>query len=431
MRHLATQTREDIRDLRISDVMADQTIELAATQRDRGARWQVRFAGHIDNRTGFTAADVQQQTRRALHRLELQLRVDAALVAVRGIGMQAVTTRATGDGERREERAFQQHIAGFTVHTGVFAAENTAHRERFFMVRDDQRIGVQRRLIAVEQRQRLALFRHAHHDAAIDAVKVEGVHRLTQLKQDVVGDVNHGVDRADTAAAQFFTHPQRGRRGHVDAFHNAAQVARAGISGVNLNRQRVVDGRRDRRDGRRVQGLRVQHRDIARHADNAEAVGTVRGNANFDGVIVKLQIIADVSADGRVCRQFDNAVMVVGNAKLGERAQHAFRRLAAQFRRFDFKIARQYCANGRHSHFEALAAVRRAADDVEQAIAADVHFGDAQFVGVRMLAALHHFAHDHAVKRACDRLNAVNFQARHGDLIRQRIAVKGRVYPLA
>ena len=48
-----------------------------------------------------------------------------------------------------------------------------------------------------------------------------------------------------------------------------------------------------------------------------------------------------------------------------------------------------------------------------------------------MLAALHHFTDHYAVEAAGNRLNAVDLEARHGDLIGKRFAVDRRVNPLA
>ena len=123
--------------------------------------------------------------------------------------------------------------------------------------------------------------------------------------------------------------------------------------------------------------------------------------------------------------------MIVGNSQFGEGAQHAFRRFAAQLCRFNFKIARQNGADGSNSNLQALTAVWRAADDVQQTFSADVNFCDAQFIGIRVLSALNHFANDNAVKAARHRLYAVNLKAGHRYLIRQRFAIDGRVNPLA
>ena len=109
--------------------------------------------------------------------------------------------------------------------------------------------------------------------------------------------------------------------------------------------------------------------------------------------------------------------MIVGNTQFRKRAQHAFRRFTTQFRSFDFEITRQNSTHGCHGHFQPLTAVWRTADNIQQAVAADIHFGDAQFVSVRVLSTLNHFAHHNAVERAGNRLHTVNFQARHGNLV--------------
>ena len=123
--------------------------------------------------------------------------------------------------------------------------------------------------------------------------------------------------------------------------------------------------------------------------------------------------------------------MIVGNTQFREGAQHTFRRLTAQLCRFNFKIARQYGADGRNGNLKALTAVRRAADDIQQTFAADVDFCHAQLVGIRVLSALDHFANNNAVKTARDRLNAVNLKPGHRYLVRQRFAIDSWVNPLA
>ena len=323
-RHFAAEALQNVGDLRVIDMVANQAIQFATTQGNGGAFWQGLFVCHVDHRAGFTAAEVDQQTRGTLQRFILQRRIDAALIAMRGIGVQAMTARAAGNGQRAEERAFQQHVLGFVVNAGVFPAEDPAHRQRFVMVSNNQGVTVELRFRAIEQHQGFTLFRHAHHDPAFDTVAVKGVHRLAQLKQDIVSHVNHRVDGADPAAAQLLFHPQRGRRFDVDAFHHAAQIARARLRRVNLNRQHVVNGRGNRRNFRRVQRRFVQHSDIARHTDDTQAVGTVWRDADFDSVIVKLEVFTNISADRRIRRQFDDTAMVVGNTQLGERAQHPF-----------------------------------------------------------------------------------------------------------
>ena len=429
--HFTAQTLENIGHHVIGNVMTNQAIQLAATQGDGRTFRQRRFVGNIDNRASFTAADIHQQAGGALQGFVLQRRIDTTLIAVRGIRMQAMTTRAASNRQRVEESALQQNVLRFAIHARVLTAKNAAHCQRFVMVGNDQGIGFQFRFATVKQNQRFALFRHAHNDTAFDTIFIECVHRLAQFKQHVVGDVNNRVNGTNTAATQFFFHPQRGWCFDVDAFHYATQIARAGVGGFNGDRQRVVDGGGNRRNFRLNQRQFVQHRYITGNPDDTEAVGAVRRDADFDSVVIKLQVFTDIGTDRRIRWQFDNAAMVVGNTQFGERTQHPFRRFTAQFGGFNFEIARQYRADGGNCHTQALTAVWRATDDIKQAFTAYIHFRYAQFVGVRVLTALNHFAHNHAVEGARNRLNAVDFQACHGNLTRQRFAIDGRVNPFA
>ncbi|MNH05597.1 hypothetical protein D3C79_649390 [compost metagenome] len=243
------------------------------------------------------------------------------------------------------------------------------------------------------------------------------MHWLTQFQQYVVGHVNHRINGADAATTQLLAHPQRACRFDIDAFYYAAQVTRARLRRVNANWQRIRNSGGYRAHIRLGQGNLVQHPNVTRYTDNAQAVGTVWRYADFDGVVVKRQVFTDIGANRRVFRQLNDTVVIVGNAQLGERTQHAFGRLAAQFGGFDLEVTRQYCAYGGNRHLQAGTAIWCATDDVQQAIATHVDLGHAQFVCVRVLTALNHMAYYHAVKGAGNRLHAVYFQTGHGNLI--------------
>ena len=205
--NFTAQTTQNVANLLIFNVMANQTIQFAAAQTDGRRLRQSRFIGHVNNRTRFTAANIHQQAGCALHCLILQRGVHAALVAVGSIGMQTMTAGAAGNGQRAEERAFQQNVLRFIVYAGVLAAENSAHSQGFLVVSNNQSIGIQISLGAVEQDQGFAFMRHTHDNSAFNAVFIEGVHRLAELEQNVVGHVNNGIDGANAAAAQLLFHP--------------------------------------------------------------------------------------------------------------------------------------------------------------------------------------------------------------------------------
>ncbi len=73
---------------------------------------------------------------------------------------------------------------------GVGAAHDAGQADRTAVVGDDEVLGVQLPLDAVEGDDLLALLRAAHADGALDLVAVVGVQRLAELHHHVVGDVD-------------------------------------------------------------------------------------------------------------------------------------------------------------------------------------------------------------------------------------------------
>ena len=77
-------------------------------------------------------------------------------------------------------------------------------------VGDGQHRGVELAHLAVESRQLLTMSGAAHHDApAAHQLEVEGVKRLAELEQHVIGCVDHTVDRTNTAVPKSAPHPLR------------------------------------------------------------------------------------------------------------------------------------------------------------------------------------------------------------------------------
>ena len=193
-RHVTTQTTQNVAHLLIRNMVSDQTIQFATTKRNGCAFWQRVFVRHVNDWTRFAAADIDQQARCTFHGLMLQSRINTTLIAVRSIGVQTVTTCATCNRQRAEECTFQQDVLRFIIHAGMFATKDAAHRQRFVMVRNHQRIRIQLRFAAIQQYQGLTLFCHTDNNSAFNAVFVECVHRLAQFEQHIVSHVNHGID---------------------------------------------------------------------------------------------------------------------------------------------------------------------------------------------------------------------------------------------
>ncbi len=92
---------------------------------------------------------------------------------------------------------------------------------------------------------------------------------------------------------------------------------------------RALEGARDRLDVERAQPAEPGRREIAGDAVHAQAIGAVRRHLDVEHRIVEPHDLGEALADRRVRRQVDDALVVVRDAHLVGRAQHAVRGNAA------------------------------------------------------------------------------------------------------
>ena len=158
-------------------------------------------------------------------------------------------------------------------------------------VGDDEVLGAELDLGAVDERDQLAGRRGPHDDHVAEQLReVEGVLGLPALHQHVVRDIHHVVHRPQADGLEAALHPV-GRGAHLDVGEHACGVAWAEVGVVDLDSREVGDGggqlvELDVGDAERVGG---EGGDLACDADVAEQVGPVRGDLHLD---------ADVVADG-------------------------------------------------------------------------------------------------------------------------------------
>ena len=89
------------------------------------------------------------------------------------------------------------------AHFRTTAAHHAGDRLRLVAVGDDQHLRIERAIDAVERRDALACRRAPDPDfAARELLEVERVHRLAELEQHVVGDVDDVVDGAYAGGLQ-------------------------------------------------------------------------------------------------------------------------------------------------------------------------------------------------------------------------------------
>ena len=144
---------------------------------------------------------------------------------------------------------------------------------------------------------------------ALDAGEVEGVHGLAVLEHDIVCDIDDVVDGTHARVADTLAHPG-GRRGDLHVAHHAAGVADAeGILDEDL--RELVDVAAGGRFHNRLVQLELFVKGdggLARKADHAQAVGTVRGDLKLDHVVVQAEQYAHIVAGLAVLVQDEDAV---------------------------------------------------------------------------------------------------------------------------
>ncbi len=423
-RHVHAQRAQDALDLGIGDLDAEHAGDARTAQGDRGGSRQVVRTQRFGDRARGAAGQVQDQAGSVLDGGTRQRRVDAALEAMAGIGMQAQLAATAHDRGGREVRRLQEHGGGVIGDTGVEAAHQASQRDRAIGVGDDQEAVVQRGIAAVQQFQRFAGTRTAHADAALQGAQVEGVHRLAQLQHHVLGDIHQQRHRAHATATQALGHPQRSGRARVDALDDATDVTRRLGACGQCNGQFARPHRRDRRGGERhhFTGARGGH--VEGDAADAEAIGTVGGQLDLDAGVGQAEVLDQRLADRRIGRQLEQARGIAVQAQFLGRAQHAVGLHAAQLGRLDRQRADLRAHHGQRRK-QARACVRRAADDLQVLALPRVDLADLQAIGFGMTFGRDN-ARDHDVVQArAERGDLFHFQA-DGGQHRAELFARGR-----
>ena len=158
------------------------------------------------------------------------------------------------------------------------------------------------------------------------------------------------------------------------------------VSGVKSNRTSIELGKRPAiaAISARLQLADANRRQVARHAAHAQAIGAVGRDGNVDDGVVEAQHLRERLPDRRIRRQIDDALVLVAQAHLARRAQHALRRLPANAAFLEQQPgAGNGRADGREHALHAGARVGRPAHDLQRLLAG-VDEAHAQAIGVGM-----------------------------------------------
>ncbi len=383
---------------------------------------RVRGGDVGDTGLGGTAGDQHQQVDGALRGGAGGLRVDAALEALGRLGGQLVPLGTAGDGDRVEVRRLDDHLGGARTggrveDLGGGAAHDAGQADRAAVVADQQVLGGQRALDAVEGGQALARLGPADRDRAGHALLVVGVQRLAHLQHHVVGDVDSERDRADARLLQPALEPDRGLGGRVDADHGAGHEAVAAGRVVDLHQVAEGVGRRHVEQCRVGQRQPVRGGGLAGDAAHGQAVAAVRGDGDVEHVVDQLEQLDRVGAGLVLRRQHDDAVVVVAHAQLAGGADHAGRGVAVGLAGGDRERAGQHGAREDHHDLVADGEVGRAADDLLRVAGAvgrtdvDPAVPDRLLEAGQLLDGEHLADHQRALEVAADLLDGLDLQA--------------------
>ena len=188
--------------------------------------------------------------------------VRAALEAVRGVGVQAVAARAETDTDGVEPRGLDQDVLGLRGNHGVPAAHDAGQAQSLRVVGDDEIVGFERVLGAIEKLEPLALAREADDDSAVELVQVKGVGGMAHPLQNEVGGIDCIGDGLRSQQREVLgDDPGGGRNGDVAQDARGEPAAEAlgiggdldgewlssrgcgGQRGVERGEREVVDGR--------------------------------------------------------------------------------------------------------------------------------------------------------------------------------------------
>src|SRR5699024_10744424 len=291
-------------------------------------------------------------------------RVDAAFEATRGLRGQFVATGSAGNRDRVEVSGLDDDFGRLVVDLDVGAAHDsgqaddlsTLARSTSTAVGDEQILGIERALDIVESRELLPRTRTADDDLVTEQRSVVGVQRLAEFEHDVVRDIHGQADRTHSRLLQATLHPERGLRGWVQAGDlECGELVTAshlvdGVVILNRHREAIVGGRvgGSLLGGSDIGELLPLHlRVFTGDAAHRQLVAAVGGDVDVEGHLIEAEqpdrIIAGLTGQAEVS-QDDDAVVVLAEAELLGRADHAIGLVTVGLASSDLEVTGQDCS---------------------------------------------------------------------------------------
>ncbi len=310
------------------------------------------------------AAVGREQLGRAVGRRLADGGVDAALVALAGLGGELVPLAGAEHRHGVPVRRLDEDPGGGPGHLRRLATHHTAEADQAGVVGDDEVLGGQGAVGAVQGDQVLALLRPSDPDRARQLVGVVTVEGTADLEHDVVGDVDCQGDRAHPGELDPACHPVRRGSSGVEAGHGAGHEDRAPGRVVDDDRVPVAGGRRDVPERRVAEGGVVGQRRFPGDPAERQGVGPVRVDLELDDLLAEAEEVEGVRTRLAGIRgQHDDPVVVLAEPELLGRTDHPGRHMAVGLACGDLEATRQDTSGQHHDDEVAGREVVGTADD--------------------------------------------------------------------
>ena len=233
-----TQTLQDAGHVGVRHRHAQQRGEARAAQFEPCGLARTRIS--VDRRQDQLAApDPIQQRRDPLKRDDRGVDVGAALEARGGFGLEIQPLAGAPDRRGLEICALEHDALRAGRHLRPGAAHDAGDRLRPIAIGDDEHLGVERALDAVERGDGFAGAPAPHPDLRSGEVRqIESMRRMADLHEHVVGQIDDRVDRPDAGRLQTPGHP--GGRGADGDFGDGGRIPRTG-SGSSIVTESSLD----------------------------------------------------------------------------------------------------------------------------------------------------------------------------------------------
>src|SRR3984893_12252550 len=197
---------------------------------------------------------------------------------------------------------------------------------------------------------------------------------------------------------------------------------------IEPDRNRTRKPALDRRHGLALQFAEPRRREVAGNSVYTRSIGAVRQEIDLDERVIERCPWRISRAYGRSVRQFENAVMVIGQFEFGARTKHAVRFNAADNPLAERALLARNIGTWRgKNRLHSGPRIGRAADDLHQGGAPGIDEANPQAAGIGVRLRLHNAGDDEILERQSLVVAVLDLEAdfdlRRGDLVERRMGL--------